>query len=139
MRVTCPHCAALYEIPDILAARPRRMHCACCDTVWKTDALPAPATEWEVLPDPVAEPERAADEPPLRTPEPPISQETNRPRPVEVAVTPPFGGPRFWMVAWAGSAVLMVGTCAACWRWQLPLSHAWPPLARLFAGLHAVF
>lgn len=51
MRLTCPHCAAQYEIPDsTIPASGREVECSACTHVWHQSAS-APA-----IPEPIAEP-----------------------------------------------------------------------------------
>ncbi len=50
MHITCPGCAAVYDVPAILLSLPRTMRCATCAQDWQTAAI-----------DPQASPPDAAD------------------------------------------------------------------------------
>lgn len=40
MRVSCPSCAAIYEVPtELLGAEPRKLRCARCGTEWTREAV----------------------------------------------------------------------------------------------------
>lgn len=43
MRVSCPSCAAIYEVPtELLGAEPRKLRCARCGAEWIREATKAP-------------------------------------------------------------------------------------------------
>ena len=70
MRVACPSCGAIYEIPDpVLGSGARTLRCGRCGTEWSLAASPSKST-----------PERMAAP---REPEPEPVQAKPEPRPVE--------------------------------------------------------
>lgn len=140
MHITCPTCAAEYEVPDALAAG-RVVRCVRCTTQWALSPTPVP----EFLP--VADPHPPVPEPILETaaaepPEPEIPP-VLEPRPVEPMA--PLAGPPSrhghhsgaipLAAAWIGSGALLAGLITAAVVWREPVMGAWPPSQRLYAAL----
>jgi len=130
MRVPCPKCDAVYEIPDaLLLAGPRRLRCARCTTEWHAGAPVAavgPAAAIAVEPpsppgsDPAAKP---ASRPPRRAAKP-ASAKPARSRP-GLALG----------LAWTGTALFVVGLGAGFVVWPAAVTETFPPAARLYDAL----
>ena len=117
MRLTCPSCAATYEVPSASLRPGRRAQCAHCGTIWvpiseelgvappepKSDALTTPEAQRDPLPGPALS---AMDR--LAAPAPRRSLVALR-------------------AAWALSVLLLVGSVAAAYAWRGRVVHAWPP------------
>ncbi|MCO6418260.1 zinc-ribbon domain-containing protein [Siccirubricoccus sp. KC 17139] len=129
MRSACPSCAAVYEVPDALLGRGRKVRCARCGEAW----MLRPAS-------PPSEPEAAAppESPALAAP-PPAPMPEPASRPARVIATPPRqaapAGGLLLVAAWVGSLLLLAGGVAAAWIFRQEVMAAWPPAARLFAAL----
>ena len=123
MKITCPSCAAEYNVPDGLAAG-RIVRCAKCATEWAPVAPPAVVFE----PPPPAEPVP----PPEVPPPPPTIDRLERP-----VVPPPAPATRRLplLLAWAGSLLIVVMAVAAAIVFRAPISHAWPPSQRVYGAL----
>ncbi len=116
----------MYEVPDALLARARRVRCVRCGTAWVVEAAAV------AMPEPVA-PAPAPVVVVAPPPEPPA------PRPAVRAMVPPpppapSGGPLL-AAAWIGSLLLLAGGATAAWTFREEVMAAWPPAARLFAAL----
>ena len=132
MRVSCPNCAAEYEVPsDRLNAR-RKVRCARCDSVW------APVQEAQTVAsdNEAVEPlEKPADSVP--TDQPVIGGATAMDRLAATSVPRNSIGLR---AAWVASVVLLVGSAAATVTWRGRIVQAWPASALVFGAprIHAV-
>jgi len=135
MRVTCPACAADYEVPDrLLAGAPRMLRCARCGADFvpprPEPAAPPPAPEVAVAPPPVA----AAPEP--APPQPEAAPPVRPVRPVPQPLAPRDEAPsRALAGAWAASIAAVVLGVLALLLFRATVMEAWPPSARLFAAL----
>ncbi len=130
MKITCPNCAAEYNVPDSLAAG-RIVRCAKCATQWTP--VPPPAA---VVEPPPPEPD-PAPEPEVQTPPPLVAE--SPPAPL-VPPPPPTPARRLpLLLAWIASFVVIAGALAAAIVFRAPISHAWPPSQRVYGalGLHA--
>ena len=138
MRITCPSCAAEYELGATLAPG-RVVRCARC------------ANQWAPVP-PIVE----AAPPPLVDVPPPAVEVAPAVAPVVEVVTPPSPQP-FMVVpadarldgrpaaparratglalAWLGSALLIVALLAGGYVLRAPIMQAWPPSTRLYSAL----
>jgi predicted Zn finger-like uncharacterized protein len=103
-------------------------------------ALAVPVYDFEPEPEPVVEPApRPADPvtPVALRPEMAVAPVSLSPGPVraphEVVVPPPRPGPP--VAAWGGSIAVLVVALAAAVIFRAPVMKAWPPSARLYAGL----
>ncbi|WP_158742070.1 zinc-ribbon domain-containing protein [Acidisphaera sp. L21] len=118
MRITCPTCAAEYNVPGEIAAG-RKVKCAKCGTKW------APVED--------APPE----EPPPSEPEP-------EPQPEPMAAFVPMAPPpmetpkRQWALpaAWAGSFLVVAVALVGAVLLRGPIMQKWPPSERVYAALH---
>lgn len=111
MRLVCPNCDAMYEVPDsVIPAEGRDVQCSNCGKSWffspvtpemmdveeAADVAPPPAPEPEPTPEPQPEP-AARPEPPRRaSPPPPQPQQAAPEEPVEAApaISPAPATPR---------------------------------------------
>ncbi len=138
MRITCPSCAAEYEVPGPLAPG-RAVRCARCGHQWPP-AAPELASPEPARPEPAMEPEpepvpwpAPAPEPPapeLPVTAPPVTAPPSR-RPLALRVPPGAA----LALAWLGSAMLIAALVMAALVFRKPVMHAWPPSIRLFAAL----
>ncbi|MBW8270122.1 zinc-ribbon domain-containing protein [Caldovatus aquaticus] len=149
MRLTCPNCAASYDVPDhLLAGAVRRpVRCTRCDAVWTPSATeteaPAPAA-------PAPEPRQAAPGGSAGIPSaaaggaavagempssrPPWRLELSPAAPEEAQTA--GGGARLALAAaWLASLALVAGGAAALWAWRDEVGALWPPARRLFSWL----
>jgi predicted Zn finger-like uncharacterized protein len=145
MRIACPACSAVYDVPEQLLSgpRPRALRCARCGHSWTPGpagaaepappaAAPAPGQE---VPLPAIEPEVQATElrpPPIRTPrrrspiEPPLRRpEERRSQRTNVLL----------VLGWLVSIGVLVGLGWAMVVWRAEVVEAWPPAARLYMAL----
>ena len=151
MRIVCPSCDAVYQVPDaMLAAGARAVRCAKCGQEW-TPAPAEPVSHDDPPPQPSAEPPPSA--PVIQPlPEPPTRAESRlssyRARTgtrvlVDDAIDerlPPRdyetirGGRGAW-IGWVLSVLLLVGLAVAAVAWRGPIMAAWPPSERLYGIL----
>ena len=124
MKITCPACAADYNVPDTLASG-RTVRCAKCATEWTPVPTPAMAVE----PPPVAVPE-----PELAAPPPPAESPPRLAPPPPPALRRPVG----LLFAWVGSIAVIAAALVAAFLFRGPVMHAWPPSQRVYGalGLH---
>lgn len=146
MRVACPSCSAVYDIPDRMLAAGRAVRCARCQHQWVPQAAEPPAVEPPATQPPAtqppprpapAEPEPAfvAAEPPVRTAEagPPAISAMDR---LAMEAKPLPGESRGPLrTAWAASVLLLILAAGAAYVWRAPLMEAWPPSHRVYAAL----
>jgi predicted Zn finger-like uncharacterized protein len=143
MRITCPACAATYEVPDTLIGAGRSLRCRSCRHAWRVEPAAAPPMAVPAAAPAPAPPRPLPDPPPLAEPpfaEPPVVPVPRRapqlidpplPRPSE---HPLLGGAAL-RLAWAASLLAVVGMGAALWLFRAEIVEAWPPAARLFLML----
>lgn len=140
MHVTCPNCAAAYDVPDrLLAAGPRVLQCTKCSHKFSVDPSPqrAPpelAFVAQAVVDPVPV---AADQAP--PPPPPLPPSPRAEAPAPKAATEPVlaasraeKGTRGALLGWIATICLLalgVGLVAGN---QAQIAAAWPPAERLF-------
>jgi len=129
MRVPCPKCDAVYEIPDaLIAAGPRRLRCARCTTEWHAGAPVAaigPAVAADASPPAAAVPV-PAEKPPARPPR----------RPPAAAAKPARARPGLALgLAWAATALFVVGLGTGFVVWPDEVTETFPPAARLYDAL----
>jgi len=128
MRITCPACDAVYDVPETILARPRLMRCARCAHDFRPPTEAAPVAEWpeeaELSHDePAPAGEAALDDGMPARPLPP------RPRVISRAERAQI------LAAWAASLVAVVVFVWLGIAYRRPVMHAWPPSARLYAAL----
>ncbi|MCF3946849.1 zinc-ribbon domain-containing protein [Acidiphilium sp. AL] len=155
--MTCPDCAARYEIPPDLAARlPARLRCARCGAEWHQDAPaiqpPEPAVPAETVPEnapePAAEPAVGLmpagvvgipPSPAIGTP--PVAVAAVPPEPISpaspvsarrIAVAP---APETVRLLWLASIGVLVVLIALAIGFRGAIIHAWPPSLRLYRAL----
>lgn len=127
MRIVCPSCDAIYDVPLDRLAPGRGVRCAKCGTVWQ----PVPT------PDP---------DPPLLQPEPPALAaaplpelefpQTTPPPPEPPHPTPaPRRSPPALLAAWLVSVAILFAAGSASIAYRTPIMHAWPPSIRAYAAL----
>lgn len=160
MRITCPSCAATYEVPDERIGAGRRLRCARCKHDWfvtppppelapapKPAPAPAPADAAPRAPEPPPPPPRR-DPPRLGPPEepPPVAAREPEPAPAPPVIPeprpepPPFyprlgNGDRALKLAWAGTAMVFAGVFAGLILYRAPIVAAWPPAERLYIAV----
>ena len=141
MRITCPNCAAVYDVPAERLAGGRTVRCARCGSGW---VPPTDESALEPPPAPAMAPEAAEPEPPeaampsLLKPEP-----ASPPAPAAAA-----GGLRGRLLAvrlplpvspvllaWAGSLMLLGVLVWAMIAWRSGVMRVWPPSERLYSAL----
>lgn len=151
MRVTCPSCAADYDVPDrLLAAGPKVLRCAKCGTTFPAE-LPAPnLAPPNIVPSSLAPSSLA---PPaeivaiaMPAPQPPASVvPTPEPQAVRVVFHPPMLEPprprprpvgAVWgMVGWIATIVVLAGAGFLVTQDAGKIVAAWPPAARAYAAI----
>lgn len=58
MRIACPNCAAVYDVPDQALVRPRVLRCARCGHEWDSPPLPPEAAPPPIEPENLRAPPR---------------------------------------------------------------------------------
>ena len=141
MRITCPACASVYELPDSRIVPGRAVRCARCGTDWAPhveaapvlDALPAVALG--VAP----APERIVEDDPASAPTAPLPP-TEPADPAEPAPSPTpvlrrQGRRGVLVLAWVASFAALGALAASAVHWRADLMRVWPPSARAYAAL----
>lgn len=127
MRLTCPACAAAYNVPDAMIGTGRQMRCARCGHQWF--ATPAQG---------IIEPsEPAIATPPEEPPPAPVTPPAAIPivpAPAPAPENPQKGGARL-VLAWLASILAVAGSGAAAWMYRAEIEALWPPFGRLVAWL----
>ena len=126
MRVSCPNCAAEYEVPSDRLNTRRKVRCARCDSVW------APVQEAETIAqanETVEPPETPADNEPAD--QPTIGGATAMDRLAAASAPRQSIGLR---AAWVASVVLLIGSAAATVTWRGRIVQAWPASALVFGA-----
>jgi predicted Zn finger-like uncharacterized protein len=150
MRITCPDCAAQYELPPEAQARlPMRVRCAQCGTEWQAEPPPPAEPEVEPSPSPDSddefefkpiqslEAESASSpepEPPAPEPGQPARLETPIEPPSRPTPAPPTQSPSA-RTLWIGSILLLIALIVLVLALHGPISRAWPPSQRLFDAI----
>ena len=138
MRIVCPTCDAIYEVPDRLLAGGKRTRCARCAREWVPEPAAGPTAETPAASAP--EPPLVIPPPPVRPiapPAPPVPRPEVRPaaRP-ELRVEPRPAGSRMPVaVALGVSVIVLAGLLAAGVQWRAQAIQAWPPVERLYVWL----
>ncbi len=149
MRVSCPSCAAAYEVPDRLIGTGRRLRCSRCGHDWLVEPPAEGAPGAAADPAPAAagaptDPDAAAP-PPGREPPPPIAAAAQPPAPrrapqvidpplPRLGDAPPRSGRRL-ALAWAATAVAVLALVGVLALFREEITSAWPPAARLYLAL----
>jgi predicted Zn finger-like uncharacterized protein len=138
MRITCPNCAAVYDVPAERLAGGRTVRCARCGSGW---VPPVGESALEPQPVPAATPEVAKRElPEAAIPSLPEPESASPPAPAAPAdgrlrrlLAVRFPVPV--LLAWVGSLVLLGMMVGAMIAWRLDVMRAWPPSERLYSAL----
>jgi predicted Zn finger-like uncharacterized protein len=147
MRIACPACEAIYDVPDaMLAGGTRVVRCARCGNEWlplpteepETDAASGPAPSAK----PVAAPPADLDQPgrheprlnPLR-PRAEARLERPSPPPEPEPELPPRAAGAGAVAAWVLSLLVLAAVAAAAVTWRAQVMAMWPPSERVFAAL----
>jgi predicted Zn finger-like uncharacterized protein len=145
MRIACPNCHAVYNVPPPLADG-RRVRCARCKHEFlpqPLDTAPTPATDIgppDGLSDGSSAEPAAAPAPVLAWPEPAAPRPPDR---LQVDIGPgvarrqtaPRGSSAPTVVALAVSVLLLCGAAFAAYVWRAQVMAAWQPSQRLFQAL----
>jgi len=140
MRIVCPSCSAVYEVPDALLVAGKRTRCARCAREWEPQTATLPAVP-PAPPEPVGGP----PPPPLPAPVSPVPPPAAAPR----AVRPPAAsrgdqprpgkaGRRHTLAVWialGASVLILAGVCAAAVMWRAAAIGVFPPAERLYIWL----
>jgi predicted Zn finger-like uncharacterized protein len=128
MRIACPSCQAVYDVPPQMAAR-RRVRCARC----RHEFVPDSPDESPPAAEPRAVPQLTWPEPQVGPAErlhvdigplvDPRSQPSSRARGIETAM------------ALSLSVLVLCAAGAAAYVWRSDVMAAWPPSQRLFRVL----
>lgn len=134
MKITCPTCAAAYDVPAERLAGGRTVQCARCRTGWvplaDEEAPDKEAPEPPPAPAPVILPSAAF--PTLPDPKPRVAA----PAAPFPPIVPGNTRPRFPVfLAWAASLALLGALAWAMVAWRADVMRAWPPSERLYAAL----
>ena len=132
MRIVCPSCAAVYDVPDGRLVPGQFVRCARCSANWA--ALDEPTFPERALSGP-APPEVSvlvmADPVPIsrKTEAVPASEMPSAPssRPLSaLAATPAV------IAGWIVTVAILIGLVWATVTWRNEVMRAWPPSERLF-------
>jgi predicted Zn finger-like uncharacterized protein len=140
MRISCPQCAADYELPETLfLTGARKVRCVKCGHSWMASAPTAAPSPTPAPPPDAPPPDTVAEEAPARRAsplrrrpavEPPVPQP-------ELAIAPPAPprGGSVLAAAWVASIVLLAGCGWAGWEYRADVMAAWPASTRLYQAL----
>ncbi len=153
MRITCPNCAASYEVPESKLAGRKAVRCSRCGKDW-SPGIPDPATAAAPGPEAVEPPPfqldlsrvvEAEGVAQVQEPAPPVDvasaprlrqpsgEFTAMERLSRAAEPPP---PSIWLrVAWAVSVVVVALMLWSAFNWRNDIMRVWPPSTRAYAAL----
>jgi predicted Zn finger-like uncharacterized protein len=151
MRINCPHCAAIYEVPEERLTGRKAVRCARClaefDPTLPGSALHEPVPPEPVSPEPVPpEPSAAIDESlPERHDQPPEPRPTLSSAPADgtVAISamqrlvqsaPPQRSSGS-LIGWVLSLLVLACILWGVFNWRTEIMKAWPPSARAYEAL----
>jgi predicted Zn finger-like uncharacterized protein len=134
MRIVCPDCAAVYEVPAALLGGPaRRVRCARCGREW--EARPADPKPPEPT---LAEPAPPAIEaPPVPIPAPapaPTNAVLIAAEPLVERAAPRRSRPAA-LAGWGATLLVLAGILIAAYLWRAPIEAAWPASQGAYAML----
>jgi predicted Zn finger-like uncharacterized protein len=134
MRITCPNCSTLYDVPRSSLAARRSVRCSRCGAVWQPTPATATSSTREVGPERL-------------TPKS-VTREGENPRDVADRSQPSQSGPRRraretstpysavdykLRAAWIASFLIIAGALAATVYWRGEVMKAWPPSSRILS------
>jgi predicted Zn finger-like uncharacterized protein len=125
MRLICPSCAAVYEVPFQNLKPGRRTRCARCSAMWIPLRQDAAADDGPPAPEAGAPPAGFPDDPSVLTAAAASGPDgaTAMDRLAAYAAVRP---PRALHAAWAASIVVLAGSALAAYVWREPVVRAWP-------------
>ncbi|WP_215750759.1 MULTISPECIES: zinc-ribbon domain-containing protein [unclassified Gluconobacter] len=148
MRVECPHCHAVFEVPDSLLEQARRLRCANCGDSWPLQEAHEPE-----LADDLSSLKTETEEPsgPEASQSCPVGLSTSEARDAakhafvlhsrtvthglgkpETVGTKMIGSLGAWSAAWGLSLVVIGGGVAALWHWKAgELVTLWPGIGHV--------
>ncbi len=136
MRIECPECRTVYEVPDHLLGPKRKLRCAHCGHIWPAEhpaaANPAEPSDAPALPRNPPEPAAAA------------VAETHIVEPLHRYSVEAFDiGPRpkasaFVWVGWAASLLVLALLVWGALAYRDDVMAAWPESERLYHALGLV-
>jgi predicted Zn finger-like uncharacterized protein len=122
MKIACPTCAAVYEVPAARLNPGRYVRCARCNAVWK--------------PEPMAESARPL---PPKMPAPPEPEPAAAPADAmqRLAGMPPPDPPRRagLIAAWLASILVLASAGAGIVIWRDAIMRIWPASGRILVFL----
>jgi predicted Zn finger-like uncharacterized protein len=145
MRVQCPNCTIVYDVPEHLLVGRKTLRCARCGAEW-VPGEPSAKPAQTVAPRPVQGPPATPPAAPSAFIEPevapsiahgrreeqierePLSAMERLARPVEPPPRSPWLG-----VAWVGSLIVLAALAWGAVAWRADVMHAWPPSTRAYA------
>jgi predicted Zn finger-like uncharacterized protein len=120
MRIVCPSCAAVYEVPASRMTPRRMVRCARCGGEWLAD-------DETDEPPPVDDPPRTPAEPDAL---PPVTAMDRLAVPVPRRPPRPAG----LRAAWVMTFVILAAAVAGAIVWRGPVTRAWPPAGRILGS-----
>jgi predicted Zn finger-like uncharacterized protein len=143
MRITCPNCQAVYDVPEIKLMGRRAVRCLRCGKDWTPEISPPETSPGPHLldvshadqaePSPLSEPEPANPQPPIPQFRPSAHELTAMQRLARTAEPPK---PSVWArVAWALSLALVILMLWSAFNWRAEIMRIWPPSTRAYAAL----
>lgn len=153
MRVECPHCHAVFEVPDALLEQARRLRCANCGDSWPLQKAQEPGLA-QIPPDDLSSFRAETEEPsgPETSQSCPVGLSASDARDAakhafvlhsrtvthglgkpETVGTKMIGSLGTWSAAWGLSLVVVGGGVAALWHWKAgELVTLWPGIGHVF-------
>lgn len=129
MRIECPSCQTIYEVPDaLIGPAPKMMRCARCAREWTVTApgfVPEPVVFAPVVIPPLPEPPSFTEPSPDLDPPHPAVVARPQSNPVEHGI----------MLGWLLSLLVIAALLVAIYFFRDAIVAAWPPSQRLFHGL----
>ncbi len=152
MRIICPACAAVYEVPAaLLGDTPRALRCARCGNEWVPHAEPAAQAQPDTTPAAAAAPpapeQKAIPVPPesrvplARVPATPVPSVPPPPGDPMLSIFPPLverqrrRRERASALAWALTVLTLAALVGAAYVWRADVQAAWPPSQRAYAAI----
>lgn len=129
MRIDCPACDAIYEVPQDRLAAGQLVRCARCGNDWMplpaAPALePRPEPPLPVAPEPAPLPAQPTSPAVIPLPAPTLER-SEAPRSRVTAVS----------IAWALSVLVLLAALWGMYAGRAAIMQAWPPSVRAYAAL----